>query len=169
MGINVRVIGIDTSLRSTGFGIVEARGHALSNVANGTIRNTQKMRHTQCLRHLAEDLAAVITETDPAEAAIEGIFHFKNARTAVTLGQARGVALAVCAQANIPVYEYPPRRVKQAVVGTGTAGKEQVGRMVVRLLGLDAPPQVDAADALAIAICHIHQRKLPLEMGSKEI
>lgn len=100
---------------------------------------------------------------------MEGTFFAKNAKTAMILGQARGVVLAACARAGLPVFEYSPRAVKQAVTGTGTARKEQVGRMVVRLLGLTDLPQEDAGDALAIALCHTHQRTLPEALRSKPL
>jgi crossover junction endodeoxyribonuclease RuvC len=92
----------------------------------------------------------------PDAVSIEGVFFSRNVRTTLRLGEARGAVLSACARAGVPVFEYPPRRVKQALVGTGGAQKEQVGLMVSAILGLPAPPQPDAADALAIAICHLH-------------
>jgi crossover junction endodeoxyribonuclease RuvC len=90
--------------------------------------------------------------------AIEGAFFHKNAKTAMILGQARGVAIAACAARGLPIYEYAPRRVKQAVVGAGGASKDQVRQMVMAMLGLREEPQEDASDALAIAVCHLHNR-----------
>lgn len=109
---------------------------------------------SECLRRLDEGLAELVMKYQPECAAIEGIFYCKNVKTAVTLGEARGVAITVCSRAKLPVFEYSPRRVKQALVGHGEASKEQVARMVIRLLGLAETPQEDSADALAIAICH---------------
>ena len=100
----------------------------------------------------------VIDRTRPEAAAIEGIFFCKNIKTVMMLGEARGVVIAACAVKGVPVYEYAPRRVKQAVVGFGGAEKGQVARMVMSLLALREEPQEDAADALALAICHLHNR-----------
>jgi crossover junction endodeoxyribonuclease RuvC len=111
----------------------------------------------------------MVARTRPDCAAVEGVFHCRNARTALVLGQARGVVMLTCAAAGLPVYEYAPRRVKQAVVGTGTAPKEQLSRMIAALLGLPEPPQEDAADALALAVCHVHSRGPVAELASPEI
>lgn len=100
----------------------------------------------------------VIDRTRPDAAAIEGVFFCKNIKTVLMLGEARGVVIAACAVRGIPVYEYAPRRVKQAVVGIGSAEKAQVAKMVMTLLALREEPQEDAADALAVAICHLHNR-----------
>ncbi len=154
-----RVLGIDTSLRSTGIGVVEARGNSLSCVECGFIKTDPKWLHSLCLKTIASEIRAVIDRTAPTAIAIEGAFFFKNAKTAMVLGEARGVAIAACAAFDLPVYEYAPRRVKQAVVGVGGADKRQVASMVVRLLGLSEEPQSDAADALALAICHIHSNR----------
>jgi len=150
------VLGIDTSLRSSGVAVVESRGSRLVAVEFGPIRTPPKRPVSECLARLAGGLRDVIGRTRPVAASIEGAFYFKNARTAMALGQARGVAIAVCTELGLPVYEYAPRRVKQAVVGYGGAAKEQVRRMVMSLLALDQEPQEDAGDALALAICHIN-------------
>jgi crossover junction endodeoxyribonuclease RuvC len=154
-----RVLGIDTSLRSTGIAVVEAQGSSLRHVDCATLKTSPKWLHSACLKHIAEGISNMIAESQPQEASIEGAFFFKNAKTAMVLGEARGVAIATCAAHGLPVYEYAPRRVKQAVVGVGSAEKHQVARMVMRLLGLTDEPQQDAADALAIAICHIHSHR----------
>ncbi len=165
----LRVLGIDTSLRSTGVGIVEVEGSTLRMVHLGTIKNPQKRLHSECVAYLHAELLRLIEEQQPDVAAVEGIFHFKNVKTALTLGQARGVALAACSSSGLKVYEYAPRKVKQAVVGTGTATKDQVGRMVMRLLSLSETPQEDAADALGIAICHLHSCTGHAVLAPKEI
>ena len=153
------MLGIDTSLRSSGYGVVESVGTRLVEVTHGIIRNPASRSLTACLAELDRGLRAVIAQTKPEVAAIEGIFFCKNARTALVLGQARGVALLACTAAGLPVFEHEPRRVKQAIVGHGAAEKHQVAKMVARLLGLDAiPEQEDATDALAIAICQIQAR-----------
>jgi crossover junction endodeoxyribonuclease RuvC len=151
-----RVLGIDTSLRSTGVGVVEARGSILKAVDFGFLKTSPKWRHSECLKTIADGIGEMIAKNQPDAVAIEGAFFFKNAKTAMVLAEARGVAIATCAAAGLPVYEYAPRRVKQAVVGVGGAEKKQVARMVMSLLGLREEPQSDAADALALAICHIH-------------
>ncbi len=156
-----RVLGVDTSLRSTGFGIVDAVGNSYSGVKWGQIRNPASRIHSECLAHLFRELQTLITEEKPVAVAVEGIFFSKNVRTAVTLGQARGVVLAVCALEGLPVFEYSPRSVKQAVVGNGNAHKEQVMVMVARLLGITETISNDAADALALSICHLHQSRRP--------
>ncbi len=154
----MRIIGIDTSLRSTGVGILDASGSGLRLVEAVTLSMPARRPLSWCLREIDRELAAFIERHRPEVAAIEGIFYCRNVKTAITLGEARGVAIAACARAGIPVYEYSPRRVKQALVGHGDADKEQVARMVIRLLGLAETPQEDSADALAIAIAHAHAR-----------
>ncbi len=165
----VRILGVDTSLRSTGVAVLEQSGRTVRALAYGTVRNKASLPHSQCLAAIQTEMEKLIAEFSPAEAAIEGAFFAKNAKTAMILGQARGVVLAACSRAVLPVFEYSPRAVKQAVTGTGGARKEQVGRMVVRLLGLKELPQEDAADALAIALCHTHQRTLPETLRSKPL
>lgn len=157
-GKPLRVLGVDTSLRSTGAGVVEARGTSLQAVRFSTIKNPSDRLHSECVAHIYAEIQALISAEQPDEVAVEGIFHCRNARTAVVLGEARGAVLAACAAANLPVYEYPPRRVKQAIVGTGSAHKDQVARMVMSMLGISQRPKSDESDALAIAICHIHSR-----------
>lgn len=155
------ILGVDTSLRSSGVGVIEVRGHELRAVAYGRIYNRPAELHSQCLWNIFDELSALIEKHQPTCAAIEGAFFAKNAKTAMVLGQARGAVLAVCARAEIPVYEHSPRRVKQALTGTGGAQKDQVAKMVMQLLQLEEQPQEDAADALAVAITHYHQASLP--------
>ncbi len=165
----LRILGIDTSLRSTGIAVVEAQGSKLSAIAFDRIRNPQKKSMSQCLKQIQEGICDYIATQRPDAAAIEGVFFCKNVRTAVSLGQARGAAIAACAVADIPIFEYAPRRIKQAVVGLGSAGKGQVGKMVMSMLGLSELPQEDAADALAIAICHLHNMTGYAALAPKEI
>jgi len=154
----MKILGLDISLRSTGFGVVERRAGRLAAVEFGLIRNAADRPHAACLGRIHAELAAVLGRVQPAAAALEGGFFFKNARTALVLGEARGAALAACAAAGVPVYEYAPRLVKQSLTGFGAATKHQVARMIMSLLGLHAPPPEDATDALAVAICHLHQQ-----------
>ena len=165
----IRILGIDTSLRSTGVGIIETRGSEMRAVAYGRIRNKATDPHSLCLENIFNSITDLIEEHKPDCAAIEGAFFAKNAKTAMVLGQARGAAITACAKKGLQVVEHSPRSVKSAVVGTGSAQKEQVAKMVVRLLNLDDQPQEDAADALAIAICHHHQLALPEALRSARI
>jgi len=146
----VKVLGVDASLRSTGVGIVERNGARLQAGAYGLIKNPPQAPHSVCLRRVHEEITALLNRHHPDAAAIEGGFYFKNVRTAMILGEVRGVVIAACAAAGVPVYEYSPRSAKQAVTGFGGAQKD----MVVAILGLQETPPEDAADALAIAICH---------------
>ena len=155
----IRILGIDTSLRSTGVGIIEARGSDLRAVAYGRIRNKPTEPHSRCLENIFNTLTELIEEHAPDCAAIEGAFFAKNAQTAMVLGQARGVAITACAKRGLEITEHSPRKVKQSIVGTGAAQKDQVAKMVMRLLNLSEQPQEDAADALAVAICHANSQQ----------
>ncbi len=154
-----RVLGVDTSLRCTGYGVVAMTGGAMRTISYGCIRNKPAWNHSTCLLAIQERIVDVIRETQPEEISIEGAFYCRNVRTAMTLGEARGVVLATCAAQGISVYEYAPRRVKMAVVGVGSAEKDQVMKMVARLLGMEPKIQSDAADALALAITHLQQAR----------
>lgn len=165
----IRILGIDTSLRSSGVGVIEVRGNQLRALAYGRIRNKPSVPHSACLENIFNTLTTLIDEHSPDLAAIEGAFFAKNAKTAMVLGQARGAAVTACAIKGLAISEYSPRSVKSAVVGSGSAQKDQVAKMVARLLNLAEQPQEDAADALAIAICHHHQLSLPEELRVKTI
>lgn len=164
-----RVLGIDASLRSTGLAVVEAAGSRLSAVAIETIKVPVTAPRSECLCRISQAVRALIDRTLPAAAAMESGFFHRNPKTADLLGQVRGAAVAACACAGIPVYEYAPRRAKQAVVGFGAAEKEQVRAMVVRMLGLTELPQLDASDALALAICHLNSRSAHEALAPKPI
>jgi crossover junction endodeoxyribonuclease RuvC len=153
-----RVLGVDTSLRSTGIGVVEAAGSRMASIHHGILRNPPSRSLSACLLAIEDGIAGLIADHHPDVVAVEGIFYAKYVRTTLLLGHARGAVLAQCARLGVPVYEYEPRRVKQAVVGQGGASKEQIQRMVSVLLRLPEPPAEDAADALALAICHLHNR-----------
>ena len=153
-----RVLGVDTSLRATGVGVVEAAGSRLTALHHGTLRTSAGRPLSACLLTLQDGIAELLASFRPDVVAVEGVFFARNVRTTLLLGQARGAVLAQCARSGVPVYEYEPRRVKLAVVGFGGAAKEQVQHMVASILHLPALPPEDAADALAIAICHLHNR-----------
>ena len=152
------VLGIDTSLRSTGYGVVRAEGSRLTAVDFGRIANGPKLPLTQCLRAIGAKVRELIAVHRPDVMAVESVIYGKNAGTMLVLGEARGAVLVAAADAGVPVYEYEPRRMKRAVCGNGMAEKEQVQRMVKTLLALDEVPQNDAADALGLAICHANSR-----------
>jgi crossover junction endodeoxyribonuclease RuvC len=157
----MRVFGIDCGTEFTGYGVVEvdcgARMPRLLHVAAGTIRLNKKEKTPQRLAQVYAELTAAISLHEPEVVAIEEVFFSANAKSALKLGQVRGVALLAAASLGLEVVEYAPLKIKSSVVGYGLAAKEQVQFMVTRLLELDAAPDsADAADALAIAICHIH-------------
>ena len=150
----VRIIAIDPSLRSTGFAVLESNGSQIRALEYGALKNATALRQTQCLVSIHSRIAEVIARHSPECAVFEAVIFVQSHRTAIVLGAARGAALVAAASANLPIYEYAPRRVKQSVVGRGAAQKEQVAFMVRALLGLTETPQADAADALAIGLTH---------------
>ncbi len=154
----MRLIGIDPGLRNTGWGIIEMQGSRLRHVANGTVRSDDKAALSNRLLQLQNGLLEVFDTWLPQEAAVEETFVNSNATTTLALGMARGIALLVPAQKGLDVVQYLPNKVKKAVVGAGHAQKEQVQMMVQRLLPGVEFASADAADALAVAICHAHLR-----------
>lgn len=152
----MRVIGLDPGLRHTGWGVIEADGNRLRHVANGVVRPDSGRDLAQRLMELQDGLAGVLADYDPDEAAVEVSLANRNPTSTLKLGMARGVALLTPAQRGLPVAEYLPMIVKKAVVGTGHAAKEQVAMMVGMLLPGCVIAAPDAADALAVAICHAH-------------
>jgi crossover junction endodeoxyribonuclease RuvC len=152
------VIGIDPGTARTGYGLVRLReAEALELVDYGVISTSADQPMCDRLSRLYESLTKLLSKHQPDSAAVEKLFYQRNVSTALTVGQARGVALLALAQAGAPVVEYTPRVVKQAVTGYGSADKRQIQEMVRTLLGMeDLPRPDDAADALAVAICHIH-------------
>lgn len=151
------VIGFDTSLRSTGLGVVQVLGSVRKALYYAPVRIPQRHPMSQALQLLDAEVNRILDLYQPTEAALETVFYAKNARTAMILCHARGVVVMNCAKRGIPVYEYSPAEIKRAVTGTGAAEKEQVQAMVARILSLQQPLQNDAADALAMAITHIHR------------
>jgi crossover junction endodeoxyribonuclease RuvC len=156
----LRVLGIDPGTAITGYGVVEGEGDSLSLTTYGAITTPANQPLPQRLQHIYRELRALITEWHPESAAVEELFFSKNARTALSVGHARGVALLALTEAGLPIQEYKPAEVKQAVAGYGNAPKQQVQGMVQLLLSLDDIPRPDdAADALAVAICHFHSAR----------
>jgi crossover junction endodeoxyribonuclease RuvC len=153
----VRVFGIDPGSNCTGYGCVDSDGRRHRLVTCGAIRAEHATSFPDRLAAIHRELAALIEEHRPECVAIENLFHATNVRSALKLGHARGVAMLAAVEAGVPLIEYTPAEVKRAVVGYGRAEKPQVGQMVKLLLGLSAMPTPhDAADALAVAICHLH-------------
>lgn len=150
-------IGFDTSLRSTGIGVVRAEGNVRRALYYAPVRVPAKLPLSAALVRIDEAVNHVLDAYAPTEAALEGVFYAKNARTAMILCHARGVVIAACAKRGIPICEYSPAEVKRAVTGVGSAEKPQVQAMVARILSLPPPLQNDAADALAIALAHLNR------------
>ncbi len=153
------IFGIDPGSDRTGYGCVRTDGSRHALVTCGAIRTPKSATFPEKLLVIHSRLAALLSECRPDAVAIEDLFHAVNARSALKLGHARGVAMLAAVEAGLPVYEYTPAAVKRAVVGYGRAEKPQVQHMMKLMLGLAAAPSPhDAADALAVAVCHIHSR-----------
>jgi len=162
------VLGIDPGTAITGYGLVRGEDDGLTLVGYGAITTSADWPLPERLQRIYRELTAVIEDRQPTAVAVEELFFSKNVRTALSVGQARGVALLAAANAGLPIHEYTPLQVKQAITGYGRATKDQVQQMVKMLLGLDSVPQPDdAADAIAVAICHIHSAKLTAMLGEE--
>lgn len=156
----MRIIGLDPGTATTGYGIIDASPNALICVTYGVIKTSSKLNMPQRLQRIYEELSQLIKKYDPQTAGVEELFFGRNVTTAITVGQARGVLLLALANANIPIKEYSPPKIKDAVVGYGKADKAQVQLMVRNLLDLaETPRPDDAADGLAIAITHYHYQR----------
>ncbi|MGE4061587.1 MAG: crossover junction endodeoxyribonuclease RuvC, partial [Sphingomonadales bacterium] len=156
MADSVRLIGLDPGLRCTGWGVIDASGNRLRHVANGSVRSEEGASLAERLSQLFEGLNSVLDAWRPDLAAVEETFVNKNPGSTLKLGQARGIAMLAPALRGIPVAEYAPNQVKKSVVGVGHADKAQIHMMVGILLPGVEPAGPDAADALAVAICHAH-------------
>jgi crossover junction endodeoxyribonuclease RuvC len=152
-----RILGIDPGSRITGYGVIDVLAGRTRHVASGSIK-TPDAEMPARLKHIFDAVTEVINAHHPVEMAIERVFMNRNADSALKLGQARGVALLAGANCGLVIHEFSPREVKQALVGRGSADKVQIQHMVRVLLALGATPAPDAADALAIALCHSHTR-----------
>lgn len=162
------ILGIDPGSRITGYGVIRQTGRKLEYLGSGCIRTSVDDLPTR-LKLVYAGVSEIITQFQPDVFAIEQVFMARNADSALKLGQARGAAIVAAVNADLPVFEYAARQVKQTVVGTGAAEKTQVQHMVRALLKLAASPQADAADALAIAITHCHMNQNAVRMGNSKL
>ncbi len=152
------ILGIDPGSRITGYGLIKETNRKIEYIDSGCIRTSVDGELSQKLLQIYDGICQLMDHYSPAEVAIEQVFMHQNPSSALKLGHARGVAMVAAASHRVRVSEYSARAIKQTVVGYGAADKDQVGHMVVHLLTLNSSPQKDAADALAIAICHSHMR-----------
>jgi crossover junction endodeoxyribonuclease RuvC len=163
----VRVFGIDPGSERTGYGCVETDGSRHRIVVCGAIKSPALSSFPDKLHRIHSQLTIILAECRPTCVAIENVFYSVNARTALKLGHARGVAMLAAVEAGVPLFEYTPAEIKRAVVGYGRADKAQVQQMIKLLLGLAAVPSPhDAADALAVAICHVHTQPPSRSVGA---
>jgi crossover junction endodeoxyribonuclease RuvC len=152
----MRILGIDPSLRSTGWGVIDLGKREPVSLGHGVIRNPSIRLQADCLLEIRKGILRVIDEFEPTEAAFESVIYVQNSATAISLGAARGASILAAAERDIPSYEYPAKIVKKAVSGLGAARKDQVAFMVRAMLHMTETPSTDAADALAIALTHAH-------------
>lgn len=157
----MRLIALDPALRNSGYALLEWNSGRVRVLDFGVIRNQASLCMSLCLVEIHREIGGLIDRYQPGLCAVESVIFVQNSKTAVTLGAARGSALLAVAQRGLLIYEYPPKRVKQAVVGRGNAQKDQVGFMVRALLGLEETPDADAADALAIGLTHLQMQSTP--------
>ncbi|MEW5756907.1 MAG: crossover junction endodeoxyribonuclease RuvC [Pseudomonadota bacterium] len=160
-----RILGIDPGSRVTGFGVIEVQDGRIHYITSGCVRVQVDEALPQRLKEIFDGVREITQSFRPDEMAIERVFLHRNADSALKLGQARGAAICAVLQDALPVHEYAPKEIKQAIVGKGNAAKEQIQHMVKALLRLPAEPQADAADALAVALCHANIRSTRLRMG----
>ena len=160
-----RILGIDPGSRLTGFGVIDFDGGKALYVASGTVKSVDGA-FADRLRQIFESIGSIVDEYRPDIVAVESVFMHKNAASALKLGHARSAAICATFAQGVEIHEYAPREIKQAVVGTGAATKEQIQHMVVSILTLDGTPAEDAADALATALCHGHQRRIRTQLGT---
>ncbi len=156
--INQIVLGIDPSLRGTGYGVIQAGKPRSTSLAFGTIKCPSAWERSRCLVRIAQTLRDVLREHHPTMCAIEGLFFAQNLQTALIMGEARGAILATVAEAGLQIFEVAPRKMKLAIVGYGAAQKHAVAKMVQRMLHLADVPDPDAADALALALTFIQEQ-----------
>lgn len=152
------ILGLDPSLRGTGYGVIRMARPIPETLAHGTLSCPPGWERSKCLARIAQSLRELLKLHQPSLCVVEGLFYAQNLQTALIMGEARGAALATIAEAGVQIYELAPRKVKQAVVGYGAAQKSAVARMVQHMLRLAELPAPDAADALALALAHAQQQ-----------
>jgi crossover junction endodeoxyribonuclease RuvC len=157
-GKHAIILGLDPSLRGTGFGVIQLAKPCPRTLVHGTISCPATWQRSRCLAKIAQTLRDVIRTQKPTVCIVEGLFFAQNLQTALIMGEARGAAMAVIAEAGLEIFEMAPRKVKQAIVGYGAAQKSAVAKMVQRMLQLSEPPAPDAADALALALTHAQEQ-----------
>ena len=166
----MKILGVDPGSRATGWGLVETDGWDLTYLAHGVVKTGAKLSLPDRLRLIADGLDAVISENRPEDMAVEQVFSSKNARSALILGHARGVALLSASRAGLSFHEYSPMQVKSSVTGYGRAEKEQVQRAVATQLCLrELPTPLDASDALAVALCHAAASRMSQRLAAGEV
>jgi len=148
------ILGVDPSLRGTGYGVIRSARPFPQTLVHGTISCPAGWSRSRCLVKIVQGLREVLARHKPGVCVVEGLFYAQNLQTALVMGEARGAALATIAEAGLEIYELAPRKVKQAIIGYGAAQKTAVAKMVQRMLRLAEPPAPDAADALALALTH---------------
>jgi crossover junction endodeoxyribonuclease RuvC len=166
---NQIIIGVDPSLRGTGYGVIQMVKPHPRALAHGTISCPAGWERSRCLAKIMQTLRDIIAKHRPTVCAIEGLFYAQNLQTALIMGEARGAALAVLAESGLDIFEIAPRKVKQAIVGYGAAQKFAVGKMVQRMLQLAEAPSPDAADALALALAYAQDSGRTFGAGAKRI
>lgn len=164
----IRVLGIDPGSRLTGFGVIDCVGDTASYVASGAIR-TGTGSFPDRLRLIFSSICDIMNDYGPQIVAVETVFMHKNAGSALKLGHARSAAICATFEFEVEVFEYAPREIKRAIVGSGAGTKEQVQHMVKSLLRLQGEPSADAADALATALCHAHQQRLKARLSEDSL
>jgi len=152
------ILGLDPSLRGTGYGVIQLAKPHPRTLSHGVISCPLKWERSRCLAKIVQQLREVLQRQHPVVCVVEGLFYAQNLQTALVMGEARGAALATIAEAGLEIYELAPRKVKQAIVGYGAAQKLAVAKMVQRMLCLSEPPAPDAADALALALAFAHEQ-----------
>jgi len=163
------IIGIDPSLRGTGYGVIRQVGEQAEVLEHGTIKCPSSWKVSRCLAHIHDLLREAILKHRPTACAIEGLFYAQNYRTALVMGEARGAAMVAAASQGLEIFELAPRKVKLAIVGFGNAQKVAVAKMVQRMLELDELPQADAADALALALAFSQESRRRIGTMPKQI
>ena len=163
---HLRILGIDPGSRLTGFGVLDFAADSATYVASGSVRSVDG-EFAERLKQSFEAISQIVSEYRPDVVAIETVFVHRNPGSALKLGHARSAAICATFEFDVEVFEYSPRQIKQAVVGTGSATKEQIQHMIRTMLALDGDPSPDAADALATALCHGNRRRLQRRLGDQ--